>query len=79
MKSATQKSQGKTWLLLTGKIFTIATVLAAYIVGQDALFIKLDAFFDFGLVTDHRMTDDHIRAELNVVPDVGVVQNDVVT
>lgn len=50
-----------------------------YIECQDTLFIKHDAFFDLNLVADDRLADLHITGNVDVVPDVGVVQDYIVT
>lgn len=50
-----------------------------YIISQDTLFIKRHTFFDLNLVTDHRLSDHHVTGNVNIIPDVGMVQDYIVT
>lgn len=51
----------------------------AYIKCQDTLFVQGHTLFDLSPVTDHRLTDHHITGDVNIIPDVGMVQDYVVT
>lgn len=51
----------------------------AYIISQDALFIQRHPRFDLNLVTDDRLADHHVAGNVNIIPDVGMVQIYIVT
>lgn len=51
----------------------------AYIICQDTLLIQGHPLFDLGLVTDHRLSDRHVTGNVNIIPDVGMVQGHIVT
>lgn len=51
----------------------------SYVIRQDTLFIQRHAFFDLSAVTDNRLADHHVVGNMNIVPDVGMVQVYMVT
>lgn len=51
----------------------------AYIECQDTLFVERHAFFDYNFVTDDRLIDHHITGNMNIIPDVSVIQVYIVT
>lgn len=52
---------------------------AAYIERQDALLVERHVFFDHNSVTDHRLTDGHVTGNVNVIPDIGMIQVNIVS
>ena len=54
-------------------------MIYTYIICQDTLFVQRHAFFDLSLVTDHRLADHHFAGNVNIIPYVGTIQDDVVT
>ena len=54
-------------------------IILAYIIRQDTLFVQSYALFDHNLVADHRLSDLHLAGYVNIIPDVGMVQGNIVT
>ena len=54
-------------------------MIYTYIICQDTLFVQPHTFFDLSLVTDHRLVDHHVAGNVNILPYVGMIQDDVVT
>lgn len=50
-----------------------------YIKCQDTLLSERHAFFDRHSVTDNRLSDGHITGNVNIIPDVGMIQVDIVS
>lgn len=50
-----------------------------YVIRQDTAFIQPHACFHLDAVADNGLTDHHVTFDMNIIPDVGVFQLDVVT
>lgn len=50
-----------------------------YVVRQDTLFIQPHACFHLNVVTDDRLADQNVPANVNIIPDVGMFQLYIVT
>lgn len=51
----------------------------AYIIRQDTLLIERHACFDLSAVADNRLADHHVAGNMNIIPDVGMVQVYIIT
>lgn len=50
-----------------------------YIECQDTLLIERHVFLDHYSVADNRLSDVHVTGNVNIIPDVGVIQVDVIS